>query len=293
MYLDQITNDELADVGRLAEMSIRAGLTVLRTVTQYKAHQMTELAEELKEYRLANPLIPKGDISDLSYFWAADSLPRQMVREMPERTALRLERLLETLEQQGAVHSGADGWTLTGAGRKLIYDKNFVQDALKTDVEFADKLKAAAARETARRPAADEAAWKNVGAEIRWVKETAAENPKEAVKSLQQIARGLKRDKATCGGELHQAVDEAMREIVVDGKPVAETIAAMLGKVGDKADELLINYNDLTMRTGNEVRHEATKAAMNAKAAVAATPVIGIAEALVARLRKTAHQITR
>ena len=31
---------------------------------------------------------------------------------------------------------------------------------------------------------------------------------------------------------------------------------AMLGKVGDKADELLINYNDLTMRTGNEVRHE-------------------------------------
>lgn len=293
MYLDQITNDELADVGRLAEMSVRAGLTVLRTVTQYKAHQMTELAEELKEYRLANPLIPKGDISDLSYFWAADSLPRQMVREMPERTALRLERLLGTLEQQGAVYSGADGWTLTGAGRKLIYDKNFVQDALKTDVEFADKLKAAAARETARRPAADEAAWKNVGAEIRWVKETAAENPKEAVKSLQQIARALKRGKATCGGELHQAVDEAMREIVVDGKPVAETIAAMLGKVGDKADELLINYNDLTMRTGNEVRHEATKAVMNAKAAVAATPVIGIAEALVARLRKTAHQITR
>ena len=36
MYLDQITNDELADVGRLTEMTIRAGMTVMRTVTQYK-----------------------------------------------------------------------------------------------------------------------------------------------------------------------------------------------------------------------------------------------------------------
>ena len=44
----------------------------------------------------------------------------------------------------------------------------------------------------------------------------------------------------------------------------------------------------------NEVRREATKAAMSAKAsAIAAAPVVGIAEALVDRFRKVAHQITR
>lgn len=30
----------LADVGRLTEMTIRAGMTVMRTVTQYKERQM-------------------------------------------------------------------------------------------------------------------------------------------------------------------------------------------------------------------------------------------------------------
>lgn len=294
MYLDQITNDELADVGRLAEMSIKAGMTVLRTVTQYREREVARLAAELRDYRLANPLIPQGDISDLSYFWASDSLPRQTVQELPERTRERLEKLLKELEQQGAVLSGADGWTLTDMGKRLIYDKSFVQDALKADVEYADKVQTAAAQEAAKRPAESDAAWKNVGGEIRKIGETAADSPKEAVKSLQQINRALKRDKVLCGGELHQAVDEAMREIVVNGKPVAETIAAMLGKVGDKADELLINFNDLTMRTGNEVRREATKAAMSAKAsAIAAAPVVGIAEALVDRFRKVAHQITR
>lgn len=93
MYLDQITNDELADVGRLTEMTIRAGMTVMRTVTQYKERQMAELTAELKEYRLANPLLPKGDISDLSYFWASDSLPKQTVQELPGQIKERMEAL--------------------------------------------------------------------------------------------------------------------------------------------------------------------------------------------------------
>ena len=144
MYLDQITNDELADVGRLTEMTIRAGMTVMRTVTQYKERQMAELTAELKEYRLANPLLPKGDISDLSYFWASDSLPKQTVQELPGRIKERMEALLAGLERQGIVLAGPDSWTLTEPGRKVIYDKNFVQDALKADIEYAGKVQQAA-----------------------------------------------------------------------------------------------------------------------------------------------------
>ena len=155
MYLDQITNDELADVGRLTDMTIRAGMTVMRTVTQYKERQMAELTAELKEYRLANPLLPKGDISDLSYFWASDSLPKQTVQELPGRIKERMEALLAGLERQGIVLAGPDSWTLTEPGRKVIYDKNFVQDALKADIEYAGKVQQAAGQKAPLRHPAE------------------------------------------------------------------------------------------------------------------------------------------
>lgn len=101
MYLDQITNDELADVGRLTEMAIRAGMTVMKTVSQYRERQILQLTSELKDYRLANPLLPKGDISDLSYFWASDSLSRQVVQEMPEQAREKMKAMLTQLERQG------------------------------------------------------------------------------------------------------------------------------------------------------------------------------------------------
>lgn len=296
MYLDQITNDELADVGRLTEMTIRAGMTVMRTVTQYKEQQMTKLTAELKEYRLANPLLPKGDISDLSYFWASDSLPKQTVQELPGRIKERMEALLAGLERQGIVLAGPESWTLTEPGRKVIYDKNFVQDALKADIEYAGKVQQAAGQKAPlRQDAGGETVWRSTGEELRRIKETAAGNPKEAMKALQQIARALKRDEKLCGGELQTAIDRTMREIVVEGKPPAETIAALTETVGHSADELLINFNDLTMRTENEIRREAVKAAAaGAKApAVAAAPIIAAAGALADGVQKTERQITR
>lgn len=270
MYLDQITNDELADVGRLTEMTIRAGMTVMRTVTQYKERQMAELTAELKEYRLANPLLPKGDISDLSYFWASDSLPKQTVQELPGRIKERMEALLAGLERQGIVLAGPDSWTLTEPGRKVIYDKNFVQDALKADIEYAGKVQQAAGQKAPiLQDAGGETVWRSTGEELRRIKETAAGNPKEAMKALQQIARALKRDEKLCGGELQT--------------------------VGHSADELLINFNDLTMRTENEIRREAVKAAAaGAKApAVAAAPIIAAAGALADGVQKAERQITR
>lgn len=62
---------------------------------------MAELTAELKEYRLANPLLPKGDISDLSYFWASDSLPKQTVQELPGRIKERMEALLGRAGETG------------------------------------------------------------------------------------------------------------------------------------------------------------------------------------------------
>lgn len=296
MYLDQITNDELADVGRLTEMTIRAGMTVMRTVTQYKERQMAELTAELKEYRLANPLLPKGDISDLSYFWASDSLPKQTVQELPGQIKERMEALLAGLERQGIVLAGPDSWTLTEPGRKVIYDKSFVQDALKADIEYAGKVQQAAGQKAPlRQDAGGETVWRSTGEELRRLKETAAGNPKEAMKALQQIARALKRDEKLCGGELQTAIDHTMREIVVEGKPPAETIAELTETVGHSADELLINFNDLTMRTENEIRREAVKAAAaGAKApAVAAAPIIAAAGALADGVQKAERQITR
>lgn len=104
MYLDQITNDELADVGWLTEMTIRAGMTVMRTVTQYKERQMAELTAELKEYRLANPLLPKGDISDLSYLdgHLNDGFKQLMAAEkLPSTVATMISKLPE--EDQAAL----------------------------------------------------------------------------------------------------------------------------------------------------------------------------------------------
>lgn len=296
MYLDQITNDELADVGRLTEMAIRAGMTVMKSVSQYRERQILQLTSELKDYRLANPLLPKGDISDLSYFWASDSLSRQVVQEMPEQAREKMKAMLTQLERQGIVLAGPDGWTLTEPGRKMVYDKYFVQDALKADIEYAGKVQQAAGQKAPlRQDAGGETVWRSTGEELRRIKETAAGNPKEAMKALQQIARALKRDEKLCGGELQTAIDHTMREIVVEGKPPAETIAELTETVGHSADELLINFNDLTMRTENEIRREAVKAAAaGAKApAVAAAPIIAAAGALADGVQKAERQITR
>lgn len=203
--------------------------------------------------------------------------------------------MLAGLERQGIVLAGPDSWTLTEPGRKVIYDKSFVQDALKADIEYAGKVQQAAGQKAPlRQDAGEETVWKSTGEELRRIKETAAGNPKEAMKALQQIARALKRDEKLCGGELQTAIDHTMREIVVEGKPPAETIAELTETVGHSADELLINFNDLTMRTENEIRREAVKAAAGAKApAVAAAPIIAAAGALADGVQKAERQITR
>lgn len=294
MYLDQITNDELADVGRLTEMAIRAGMTVMKTVSQYRERQILQLTSELKDYRLANPLLPKGDISDLSYFWASDSLSRQVVQEMPEQAREKMKAMLTQLERQGIVLAGPDGWTLTEPGRKMVYDKYFVQDALKADIEYANQVQQTVQKVTG--PATKETAiWRNVGEELRQIGKDAANSPKDAIQRLQNINRALKHDSKLNGSSLQKAITHAMREIVVEGKPVTGTIDTLAETTGHLADELLINFNDLTLRTGNEIRRESTKsAAVNAGSpAIAAAPVIAAAQALANGTRKASRQITR
>lgn len=294
MYLDQITNDELADVGRLTEMAIRAGMTVMKTVSQYRERQILQLTSELKDYRLANPLLPKGDISDLSYFWASDSLSRQVVQEMPEQAREKMKAMLTQLERQGIVLAGPDGWTLTEPGRKMVYDKYFVQDALKADIEYANQVQQTVQKVTG--PATKETAiWRNVGEELRQIGKDAANSPKDAIQRLQNINRALKHDSKPNGSSLQKAITHAMREIVVEGKPVTGTIDTLAETTGHLADELLINFNDLTLRTENEIRRESTKsAAVNAGSpAIAAAPVIAAAQALANGTRKASRQITR
>ena len=294
MYLDQITNDELADVGRLTEMAIRAGMTVMKTVSQYRERQILQLTSELKDYRLANPLLPKGDISDLSYFWASDSLSRQVVQEMPEQAREKMKAMLTQLERQGIVLAGPDGWTLTEPGRKMVYDKYFVQDALKADIEYANQVQQTVQKVTG--PATKETAiWRNVGEELRQIGKDAANSPKDAIQRLQNINRALKHDSKLNGSPLQEAITHAMREIVVEGKPVTGTIDTLAETTGHLADELLINFNDLTLRTENEIRRESTKsAAVNAGSpAIAAAPVIAAAQALANGTRKASRQITR
>lgn len=294
MYLDQITNDELADVGRLTEMAIRAGMTVMKTVSQYRERQILQLTSELKDYRLANPLLPKGDISDLSYFWASDSLSRQVVQEMPEQAREKMKAMLTQLERQGIVLAGPDGWTLTEPGRKMVYDKYFVQDALKADIEYANQVQQTVQKVTG--PATKETAiWRNVGEELRQIGKDAANSPKDAIQRLQNINRALKHDSKLNGSSLQKAITHAMREIVVEGKPVTGTIDTLAETTGHLADELLINFNDLTLRTENEIRRKSTKsAAVNAGSpAIAAAPVIAAAQALANGTRKASRQITR
>lgn len=294
MYLDQITNDELADVGRLTEMAIRAGMTVMKTVSQYRERQILQLTSELKDYRLANPLLPKGDISDLSYFWASDSLSRQVVQEMPEQAREKMKAMLTQLERQGIVLAGPDGWTLTEPGRKMVYDKYFVQDALKADIEYANQVQQTVQKVTG--PATKETAiWRNVGEELRQIGKDAANSPKDAIQRLQNINRALKHDSKLNGSSLQKAITHAMREIVVEGKLVTGTIDTLAETTGHLADELLINFNDLTLRTENEIRRESTKsAAVNAGSpAIAAAPVIAAAQALANGTRKASRQITR
>lgn len=290
MYLDQITNDELADVGRLTEMAIRAGMTVMKTVSQYRERQILQLTSELKDYRLANPLLPKGDISDLSYFWASDSLSRQVVQEMPEQAREKMKAMLTQLERQGIVLAGPDGWTLTEPGRKMVYDKYFVQDALKADIEYANQVQQTVQKVTG--PATKETAiWRNVGEELRQIGKDAANSPKDAIQRLQNINRALKHDSKLNGSSLQKAITHAMREIVVEGKPVTGTIDTLAETTGHLADELLINFNDLTLRTENEIRRESTKsAAVNAGSpAIAAAPVIAAAQALANGTRKASR----
>lgn len=208
MYLDQITNDELADVGRLTEMAIRAGMTVMKTVSQYRERQILQLTSELKDYRLANPLLPKGDISDLSYFWASDSLSRQVVQEMPEQTREKMKAMLTQLERQGIVLAGPDGWTLTEPGRKMVYDKYFVQDALKADIEYANQVQQTVQKVTG--PATKETAiWRNVGEELRQIGKDAASSPMDAIQRLQNINRALKHDSKLNGSSLQKAITHA------------------------------------------------------------------------------------
>lgn len=294
MYLDQITNDELADVGRLTEMAIRAGMTVMKTVSQYRERQILQLTSELKDYRLANPLLPKGDISDLSYFWASDSLSRQVVQEMPEQAREKMKAMLTQLERQGIVLAGPDGWTLMEPGRKMVYDKYFVQNALKADIEYANQVQQTVQKVTG--PATKETAiWRNVGEELRQIGKDAANSPKDAIQRLQNINRALKHDSKLNGSSLQKAITHAMREIVVEGKPVTGTIDTLAEMTGHLADELLINFNDLTLRTENEIRRESTKsAAVNAGSpAIAAAPVIAAAQTLANGTRKASRQITR
>lgn len=295
MYLDQITNDELADVGRLTEMAIRAGMTVMKTVSQYRERQILQLTSELKDYRLANPLLPKGDISDLSYFWASDSLSRQVVQEMPEQTREKMKAMLTQLERQGIVLAGPDGWTLTEPGRKMVYDKYFVQDALKADIEYANQVVQQTVQKVTGPATKETAIWRNVGEELRQIGKDAASSPMDAIQRLQNINRALKHDSKLNGSSLQKAITHAMREIVVEGKPVTGTIDTLAETTGHLADELLINFNDLTLRTENEIRRESTKsAAVNAgSSAIAAAPVIAAAQALANGTRKASRQITR
>ena len=74
MYLDHITDDELADVGALLENGVRLGLEVMRLVQKYRTDKTggEELLEVMEAYRKETPFFFKGDITDLSYFLAGE-----------------------------------------------------------------------------------------------------------------------------------------------------------------------------------------------------------------------------
>lgn len=77
-----------------------------------------------------------------------------------------MEALLAGLERQGIVLAGPDSWTLTEPGRKVIYDKNFVQDALKADIEYAGKVQQAAGQKAPiLQDAGGETVWRSTGEE--------------------------------------------------------------------------------------------------------------------------------
>ena len=110
MYLDHITDDELADVGALLENGVRLGLEVMRLVQKYRTDKTggEELLEVMEAYRKETPFFFKGDITDLSYFWQGKALDLKSLEKLPEELKESVVRNFELLEKQGYLYNSQD-----------------------------------------------------------------------------------------------------------------------------------------------------------------------------------------
>ena len=100
MYLDHITDDELADVGALLENGVRLGLEVMRLVQKFRTDKTggEELLEVMEAYRKETPFFFKGDITDLSYFWQGKALDLKSLEKLPEELKNQLASLKARLQ---------------------------------------------------------------------------------------------------------------------------------------------------------------------------------------------------
>ena len=267
MYLDHITDDELADVGALLENGVRLGLEVMRLVQKYRTDKTggEELLEVMEAYRKETPFFFKGDITDLSYFWQGKALDLKSLEKLPEELKESVVRNFELLEKQGLIKVEAGKATLTEAGEKLVYSTNFVMETIKADMDYKKKIEDGITAETTRRveeKPAQEMTWERMQDQMAAIQQKAATEPEKALTELKAMNASLEEMSPHLSPELQakaKEVDVAVRSIVLDGKPLRETVDGLMQQWKRERPEVEINIYDNTLRTNNEIVREAVK----------------------------------
>ena len=293
MYLDRITDDELADVGLIIEGTSRMALEVMHLVQRYREKQVggAELLEAIEAYRREKPFFFKADITDLSYFWQSKTLDIGVLEMQPEELKKNILKNFDLLVQQGFVEIKEGVMKLTRSGEKMVFSSNFLMETVKSDMDKLAKISDGLAAETQRRQA-EKLAKVLSPAELReWLLSIQAklqEEPKKALEELKTLNASLDGMAGSLPEPMQQKareIDALTKSVVLDGKHLREELPRLLQKW--EKQEIEINFYDNTLRTENEIIREAAKKAEKGAEAAAKAAEKG-AEVVAAGVAETA-----
>lgn len=292
MYLDHITNDELADVAEGFEKAITLCLEISRVLQNYKktGDNGYELLRVIKEYREKTPFIFKGDLTDLSYFWQHGAMAMTEIQALPEEIRSNVEKNLTVMYQEGLVvfNSETQAFMLTEKGRETIFTTQYVSEVMKSDMDTYYRIENGLESEISQRqhnaPAGGSpgpapfaagaigplAAPEKLAAAIRdrlmQIDVLAETSPAAALQALKELGNNceaaikkLEAQGATVPPEvveLSKAIDKTIHNVVIDGEDISVRVKAVRGTA-----DIEINFEDQTLSTVNEIRYEAAKTA--------------------------------
>lgn len=136
MYLDRLTEQEVADVFVLVELGMKCGTFIYSQLQNKELIQgQQDVSALLKNYTSINPFMFKGEETDLSYFWDSKKLD---IKELENITDVKLKKNVKDVLENAFNNKylkivDNDTFVLTEKGGEYIYSSDFASKVVKSN----------------------------------------------------------------------------------------------------------------------------------------------------------------